>query len=72
MEQTLTANTSELGGSGTISFQWQRQPAAGGTWANIGTGSTYTLQADDLGFTIRVVVSRATILALWQASLWLL
>ena len=52
---TLTANTNALGGSGEVRFQWQR-----GTVDITGaTGSTYTLQADDLDHTIRVVVSRS-------------
>ena len=50
---TLRADTSALGGSGDISFQWRR-----GT-VNIGTNSdTYTLQVADLGSTITVMVSR--------------
>ena len=52
--QTLTANTSNLGGSGSISFQWMRGNI------NIGTDSvTYTVQAEDAGFTITVIVTRA-------------
>jgi hypothetical protein len=51
----LTANTTNLGGSGTISYQWRR-----GT-SNISgaTGSTYTIQAADAGSSITVVVTRA-------------
>ena len=51
--QTLTANTVALGGSGMISFQWQ----SGST--GVGTGSTYVVQAADVGSTITVVVTRA-------------
>ena len=54
MGQTLTADTTNLGGSGAISFQWRR----GGV--NVGTNSdTYVVQADDLGYTITVTVIRA-------------
>ena len=52
--QTLTANTSALGGSGVITFQWMR----GGN-AVIGSGSTYTVQNADVGFTINVIVIRS-------------
>jgi len=51
--QTLTADTSNLGGSGTISYQWQREGI------NIGTNSnTYIVQELDLGYVIWVTVSR--------------
>jgi hypothetical protein len=52
--QTLTANTSALGGDGAIQYQWQRddQNIAG---AN---SSTYALITADEGTTISVVVSR--------------
>jgi len=51
--QILTADTTNLGGSGTISYQWKR-----GT-INIGTNSdTYTIQSADAGSTIIVTVSR--------------
>ena len=53
--QTLTANTASLGGSGAISFQWERgtTPIAGAT------GATYVVQNADVGQTIRVVATRA-------------
>jgi hypothetical protein len=52
--QTLTANVNNLGGSGTITYQWLR----GGT--NIGTNnSTYVVQSGDVGSTISVRVTRA-------------
>jgi hypothetical protein len=51
--QILTANTSNLGGNGTITYQWKR-----GT-TNIGTNnSAYTVQAADVGYAITVTVSR--------------
>jgi len=51
--QTLTANTSSLGGSGTISYQWKR-----GT-INIDTNSnTYVLVGADAGSAITVTVRR--------------
>ena len=54
MGQTLTANTASLGGSGTVSFQWQR-----GT-TNIGTNSsTYVVQTADVGSMVTVTVTRA-------------
>ena len=53
--QTLTANTTSLGGNGTITYQWKR-----GTTTNIGSNSsTYTLQPADAGYTITVTVTRA-------------
>jgi hypothetical protein len=53
--QTLTCNTTNLGGSGTISYQWLRD----GT-TNIGSNSrTYVPVAGDVGNQISVCVSRA-------------
>ena len=53
--QMLTANTTGLGGSGTISYQWMRD---GITF--IGTNSsTYIVQDGDVSSTITVVVTRA-------------
>ena len=52
--QTLTANTSALGGIGTIFYQWKR-----GT-TDIGTNSSiYVLQSADVGSTITVTVTRS-------------
>jgi len=52
--ETLTADTSELDGSETITYQWKR-----GT-TTIGTNSgSYTVVAADLGSTITVTVTRA-------------
>ena len=54
IDRTLTVDTSGLGGSGTITFQWNR-----GT-TSIGAGSdTHVLQAADVGHTISVTVTRA-------------
>jgi hypothetical protein len=53
--ETLTANTSTLGGSGVITFQWMR----GGN-VSIGTNSSnYVVQAADVGFTITITVTRS-------------
>ena len=52
---TLTADTSALGGSGKISYQWKR----GGGYITGATGSTYTINAAEADFTITVTVSRA-------------
>jgi len=51
---TLTADTSSLGGSGTISYQWKRGTAVIGS-----NSSTYTLQTADIDKTITVTVTRA-------------
>jgi hypothetical protein len=57
--ETLTAVTSALGGSGTISYQWKRNTSSG-TTTNIGTNSgTYPIVQADTGFTITVTVTRA-------------
>jgi hypothetical protein len=57
--QTLTANTTNLGGSGTITYQWILGGTGDGAAINIGTdSSTYIVQADDLGSTITVTVTR--------------
>jgi hypothetical protein len=55
--QTLTADTSALGGNGTIAYQWKR--TKDGTTTDIGTNSTYAVQAADEGFTITVTVTRS-------------
>ena len=52
--QTLSANTSSLDGTGTITYQWKR----GST--NIGSNSsTYVVKTADVGGTITVTVTRA-------------
>jgi hypothetical protein len=51
--QTLTADTSGLGGSGTVTYQWKRGSA------NIGTNGTYIVQAADEESTITVTVTRS-------------
>jgi len=52
--QTLTAVTSTLGGSGTISYQWKHGVT------NIGTNSsTYTIKLEDAGGAITVTVTRS-------------
>ncbi|MDR0785803.1 MAG: fibronectin type III domain-containing protein, partial [Treponema sp.] len=58
--QTLTANTSGLGGDGAVSYQWQRGDSANGGFTNISgaTSNIYVLSAADQGKYIRVTVSR--------------
>jgi hypothetical protein len=58
--QVLSANTTSLGGGGTISYQWQRGDSADGTFTNIegAIAETYSLTTADLGKHIRVTVSR--------------
>jgi serine/threonine protein kinase len=52
--QTLTVNTNNLGGSGTITYQWRR----GNT--NVGTSSpTYVLTTADVGSRITLTVTRS-------------
>jgi hypothetical protein len=50
---TLTADTSSLGGSGAISYQWKRGSD------NVGADSTYVVQSADTGSTITVTVTRS-------------
>jgi len=53
--QNLTANTTNLGGSGIITFQWMR----GGNTV-IGTNnSTYLIQSSDVGSRISITVTRS-------------
>ncbi|MDR2581217.1 MAG: hypothetical protein LBC85_09530 [Fibromonadaceae bacterium] len=54
VHEMLTANTSSLGGSGTISYQWMRGSTKIGANSN-----TYFTQYDDLGSTITVIVTRS-------------
>ena len=58
---TLTANPGSWDGTPTITYdyQWQRCDASGNNCVDIpgATGSTYTLGPDDVGSTIRVVVT---------------
>jgi uncharacterized repeat protein (TIGR02543 family) len=58
--QTLTANTAALGGSGTITYKWQRSDTADGTFADISgaASGTYILAEADLDKFIRLAVSR--------------
>ena len=59
--QTLTADPGDWTGTGPIDFtyQWQRCDAAGNNCEDIdgATDETYTLGADDVGSTVRVVVT---------------
>ena len=48
--QTLTVDTSSLGGSGTISYVWSNNP---------NNSNAYTIKASDVGSTITVTVSRS-------------
>jgi hypothetical protein len=52
--QTLTADTTALGGSGDISYQWKR-----GTTVIGANSNTYAVAADDIGETITVTVTRS-------------
>jgi hypothetical protein len=62
---TLTANTSELGGSGTISYQWIRDDTEiGGA-----VSSTYTVKNLDFGKTLKVKVSRSRYSGFVEGSL---
>ena len=58
--QTLTADTAELGGTGTIAYQWKRGDSEEAVETPVGEDSeTYILIADDLGKFIQVTVTRA-------------
>jgi len=60
IDSTLTAQTGNLGGSGTISYQWARgDGSAFANPQNIGTGESYTLVSADNDKYIRVTVSRS-------------
>ena len=52
--ETLTANTTGLNGSGTISLYWKQNGII-----DIGTGNTYIVQSADLGSTITVTAERS-------------
>ena len=60
---TLTANINQVGdGDGlpeTFSYQWQRRTQPNDIYVDVrnGTGSTYTLTADEVGEKVRVIVS---------------
>jgi uncharacterized repeat protein (TIGR02543 family) len=58
---TLTADTGALGGSGGITYKWQRSDTSTGAFANISgaTRSTYRLELADQGKYIRVEAARA-------------
>jgi hypothetical protein len=53
--QTLTVNTGNLGGSGDISYQWNR----GKTAIPGANSSTYTVQSADVGASITATVTRS-------------
>jgi len=55
--QILTADTSALGGSGTISYLWRR----GGSSIAGANSDTYVVQAADVGSAITVTVNRSDI-----------
>ena len=59
--KSLTAETSSLGGSGTISYQWKRSDTAVGEGTDIspnGSSQNYTVAAADVGKYIKVTVRR--------------
>jgi predicted outer membrane repeat protein len=58
--QVLTANTGDLGGTGTIVYQWQRGESAEGLFADIPgeAHQTYVPETADQGKFFRVTVSR--------------
>ena len=56
--QTLTADITALGGTGTASFRWESGIAPTFTAITGATGATYVVQAADVNQTIRVVVTR--------------
>ena len=58
---SLTANTGNLNGSGTISYQWTSSASSSGTFANISgaTSSTYAVVANDVSKYIKLTVTRA-------------
>jgi uncharacterized repeat protein (TIGR02543 family) len=58
---TLSAVTTALGGSGAMSYVWERGDTAAGNFTGISgaDGAAYMLAAGDLGKYIRVTVSRA-------------
>jgi uncharacterized repeat protein (TIGR02543 family) len=51
--ETLTANITNLGGSGTISYQWNRD----GTAIPYANDSTYVVQETDIGWVITVTIT---------------
>ena len=57
----LTANTDNLAGTGTISYQWVRGDSAGVAGTNIpgATFATYTMATTDVGKYIKVTVTRS-------------
>ncbi|MHB8059775.1 MAG: hypothetical protein ACYDHO_02950, partial [Gaiellaceae bacterium] len=57
--QTLTANPGTwVGTTGiTYSYQWRRCDSNGANCSNIATGSTYALTNNDVGYTIRIMVT---------------
>ena len=59
--QTLTANTTSLGGSGTISYLWKRGDTSSAVNTNIynGTGNNYILATEDFGKFVTVTVTRS-------------
>jgi hypothetical protein len=57
--QSLTANTASLGGSGTISYQWNRVGTEASTAISDAKNNIYIVQSADVGSTITVTVTRA-------------
>jgi hypothetical protein len=59
--ETLTAATTNLSGTGTIGYQWQRSDSANGNFTDISgaTSTTYTVVSADAGKYLRVAVNRA-------------
>jgi hypothetical protein len=57
--EALFANTENLDGEGTFSYQWQRSENGEYVTIDKATGETYTPSEDDIGRYIKVMVTRA-------------
>ena len=58
-DQTLSATNGSWGGTAPFTYtsEWRRCDSGGANCTAIGTGATYTLQAADIGSTMRVAVT---------------
>ena len=70
--------TSEFtGGTGNVTYQWQRRSGTSGTWSNVGTNHTYSTTRSSAGtYQVRCTISRGsesvttrTLTTIWAAAI---
>ncbi len=60
-DQSASYSVTVTGGTGTISYQWQRRTGTSGAWSNVSTASSYSVTRSTAGtYQVRCVVTRGS------------